>query len=53
MSIDTLAPAIRQDGFFSESLASADPEMRGLEGLLAWRETLDSERYPRRFSLVV
>ncbi|MEQ6334014.1 serine hydroxymethyltransferase [Sphingobium sp. MK2] len=29
MSIDTLSPAIRQDGFFSESLASADPEIFG------------------------
>ncbi|MCP1471376.1 glycine hydroxymethyltransferase [Sphingobium sp. OAS761] len=27
MSIDTLSPAIRQDGFFNESLASADPEI--------------------------
>lgn len=27
MSTDTLAPAIRQDGFFSESLSSADPEI--------------------------
>lgn len=27
MSLDTLAPAIRQDGFFSENLASADPEI--------------------------
>ena len=32
MSIDTLAPAIRQDGFFSESLASADPEIFGAIG---------------------
>ncbi|MEG8223969.1 serine hydroxymethyltransferase [Sphingomonas sp. HH69] len=29
MSIDTLNPAIRQDGFFSESLSSADPEIFG------------------------
>ncbi|CAM8635834.1 MULTISPECIES: serine hydroxymethyltransferase [Sphingobium] len=29
MSTDTLAPAIRQDGFFSEALASADPEIFG------------------------
>ena len=29
MSIDTLSPAIRQDGFFSESLSSADPEIFG------------------------
>ncbi|NML10759.1 serine hydroxymethyltransferase [Sphingobium sp. AR-3-1] len=29
MSTDTLAPAIRQDGFFSENLASADPEIFG------------------------
>jgi glycine hydroxymethyltransferase len=27
MSTDTLSPAIRQDGFFSENLASADPEI--------------------------
>ncbi|WP_066767962.1 serine hydroxymethyltransferase [Sphingobium sp. CCH11-B1] len=27
MSTDTLSPAIRQDGFFSEDLASADPEI--------------------------
>ena len=27
MSTDILSPAIRQDGFFSESLASADPEI--------------------------
>ncbi|MFB0875415.1 MULTISPECIES: serine hydroxymethyltransferase [unclassified Sphingobium] len=27
MSLDTLSPAIRQDGFFSENLASADPEI--------------------------
>ncbi|MFC3441676.1 serine hydroxymethyltransferase [Sphingobium rhizovicinum] len=32
MSTDTLAPAIRQDGFFSESLASADPEIFGAIG---------------------
>ncbi|PBN42095.1 serine hydroxymethyltransferase [Sphingobium sp. D43FB] len=29
MSIDTLSPAIRQDGFFSESLSSADPKIFG------------------------
>jgi glycine hydroxymethyltransferase len=29
MSIDTIAPAIRQDGFFSESLSRADPEIFG------------------------
>ena len=27
MSTDTLSPAIRQEGFFSENLASADPEI--------------------------
>ncbi|MGW8202927.1 serine hydroxymethyltransferase [Sphingomonas bisphenolicum] len=32
MSTDTLAPAIRQDGFFSESLSSADPEIFGAIG---------------------
>jgi len=32
MSTDTIAPAIRQDGFFSESLASADPEIFGAIG---------------------
>ena len=32
MSIDTLSPAIRQDGFFSENLASADPEIFGAIG---------------------
>jgi glycine hydroxymethyltransferase len=32
MSTDTLAPAIRQDGFFSETLASADPEIFGAIG---------------------
>ena len=32
MSTDTLAAAIRQDGFFSESLASADPEIFGAIG---------------------
>ncbi|WP_088183648.1 serine hydroxymethyltransferase [Sphingobium sp. Z007] len=29
MSTDTLAPAIRQDGFFSESLSRADPDIFG------------------------
>lgn len=32
MSLDTLSPAIRQDGFFSEDLASADPEIFGAIG---------------------
>jgi glycine hydroxymethyltransferase len=32
MSTDTLAAAIRQDGFFSENLASADPEIFGAIG---------------------
>ena len=32
MSIDTLSPAIRQDGFFSENLSRADPEIFGAIG---------------------
>ncbi|MBA4091137.1 MAG: serine hydroxymethyltransferase [Sphingobium sp.] len=32
MSTETLAPAIRQDGFFSESLGLADPEIFGAIG---------------------
>ncbi|MBZ9649041.1 serine hydroxymethyltransferase [Sphingobium sp. 3R8] len=32
MSTDTLAPAIRQDGFFSESLSRADPDIFGAIG---------------------
>ncbi|QGP78269.1 serine hydroxymethyltransferase [Sphingobium sp. CAP-1] len=32
MSTETLSPAIRQDGFFSETLASADPEIFGAIG---------------------
>ncbi|KQN09515.1 serine hydroxymethyltransferase [Sphingobium sp. Leaf26] len=32
MSTDTLAPAIRPDGFFSESLSRADPEIFGAIG---------------------
>jgi glycine hydroxymethyltransferase len=32
MSTETLSPAIRQDGFFSEDLASADPEIFGAIG---------------------
>ncbi|MEC3910936.1 serine hydroxymethyltransferase [Sphingobium sp. CR2-8] len=32
MSTDTLSPAIRQEGFFSESLSSADPDIFGAIG---------------------